>query len=98
MADTLRVECKDCRDGTCRPDCLVRFFTDRPGEVVRLVQRPEAIPTDGPGVRAGIPDDVDAALATLAAAGLDIEVLAITPNEIVTDKFMTDNGSGVRAS
>lgn len=79
----LRIECAECQTtGTCE-DCLVAFFTtDRPAEVLPFSARRDrptgARPAEDPDA---LPADLAAALSSLAAAGLDPDVLDVTAND-----------------
>jgi hypothetical protein len=78
MADhePLRISCDGCPGG-CH-DCLVEFFTERDARVVRLDGDDSG--RSKPKTRRPLDPELERALSTIAAAGLEPKVLAVRPN------------------
>ena len=82
--EPLRISCDGCPGGC--DDCLVEFFmAEREAQVVRLggeeAASPERASTAAPATaRQPLEPELERALATLAAAGLDPKVLVVRPN------------------
>jgi hypothetical protein len=79
MADhePLRISCDGCAGGC--DDCLVEFFTaERDARVVRLGG--DEAPRSRPRSLRPLDPELERALGTIAAAGLDPRVLAVRPN------------------
>jgi hypothetical protein len=79
--EPVRISCDGCSGGC--DDCLVEFFmAEREAQVVRLggeeAARPKASTAATPRP---LDADLEQALATLIAAGLQPKVLAVRPNQ-----------------
>jgi hypothetical protein len=80
--EPLRISCDGCPGGC--DNCLVEFFTaEREAQVVRLggEDAADAKAASTAATQRPLDPDLDRALATLIAAGLHPELLAVRPNQ-----------------